>query len=80
MWDFFKRTDNENGKYRKPYYSLTSVKAERVLDVAQDGDNQGTTILWDGYGGENQMFTLKQKGPDYYLKCKKDTLYLTVES
>ena len=78
MWDFFKRTDNANGKYRKPYYSLNCVASGRVLDVAQDGDYQGQTIIWDGYGGENQQFTLKQKGPDHYLKCKKDNLYLTV--
>lgn len=26
------------------------------------------------------MFTLKKKGDGYRLKCKKDKLYLTVES
>lgn len=51
MFDFFRRTDNANGKYRKPYYSLVSVASDRVLDVAQDGDFQGQTIIWDGYGG-----------------------------
>lgn len=76
----FNRTQNENGKYRKPYYSIRSVHADRVIDVAQDGPNAGTTILWEGYAGENQQFTLSQEGPDWYIKCKKNGQYLTVES
>lgn len=58
--DLFKRTKNENGKYKKPYYSLRSVHADKVLDVAQDGPSVGTTIIWEGYAGENQCFTMVQ--------------------
>ena len=79
MFGLFKRTKNENGRYKKPYYSFRSVSGGRVLDVAQDGEHQGTTILWDGYGGENQSFTIKQKGPHYVLKCKKNKQFLTVD-
>lgn len=80
FFDRFRRTKNANGKFKKPYYSIQSVHAEgKVLDVAQDGDHKGSLILWDGYGGQNQQFTIKQKGPFYYLKSKKDNRYLTVE-
>ena len=80
FFDKFRRTDNANGKFRKPYYSVQSVHAEgKVLDVCQEGENPGSLIIWDGYGGENQAFTIKQKGPHFYFKSKKDKLYLTVE-
>lgn len=37
MFTFFQRTKDENGKYKKPYYSFRNVKSDKVLDVAQDG-------------------------------------------
>jgi len=80
MFSFFNRTKNANGKYTKQYYSIVSKSAGRVIDVAQDGPHQGTTIIWDGYNGENQNFTIVQQGPDYFIKCKKNKGYLTVES
>ena len=82
FFDIFRRTDNANGKFRQPQYSVQSVHAEgKVLDVCQEGENPGSFmwIMWDGYAGENQMFTIKQKGPDVYFTCKKDKLYLTVD-
>lgn len=36
-------------------------------------------VIWDENKGDNQRFTIKQKGPDYFFKCKKGTLYLTVD-
>lgn len=80
MFGLFQRTKNENGKWKKPYYSFRSLKADKVIDLCQDGDNQGSLIIWDGYGGENQSFTLIQNGPDVFIKCKHDKQYLTVES
>ena len=78
--DKFKRSKNQNGKFQKPYYAIQSAKAEgKVLDVCQDGQHPGTLVIWEGHGGENQQFTIKQKGPDYYLKCKKSRQYLTVD-
>lgn len=78
--DLFKRTKNADGKYKKPYYSIRGVHANRVVDVAQDGPNVGSLILWEGYAGENQQFTFIQQGPDWYIKCKKNNQYLTVEN
>ena len=77
MFSFFKRDKQEN-KFTKPYYSFRSVLADRVLDICQDGENQGSLIIWEGYGGDNQQFTIKQKGDDFYIKCRKDRQYLTV--
>lgn len=78
--NFFNKVKNPNGKYKKPYYSIVSKKAEKVIDLAQDGQHQGTLIIWDGYGGDNQSFTITQSGPDVLLKCRKTGGYLTVES
>jgi hypothetical protein len=78
--NLFARTKNPNGKYKKPYYSIVSKKAGKVLDVAQDGQFQGSLIIWDGYAGENQQFTIIQDGNDFLIKCKKNNGYLTVES
>ena len=75
----FHKTQNANGKYRRPYYSIRSVHADKVLDIAQDGPNQGTSILWKGWGGDNQSFTLIQDGPDWYIRSKQGGLVLTVE-
>lgn len=80
MFSFFNRTKNENGKYKKPYYSFRSVKADKVIDLCQEGEHQGSLIIWDGYAADNQSFTVAQCGPDVYIKCKKDGKYLTVES
>jgi hypothetical protein len=78
--DLFQRQKNADGKYKKPYYSIRGVHADKVIDVAQDGPNAGSLILWEGYAGENQQFTLVQEGPDWYIKCKKNGQYLTVEN
>ena len=76
-----RRNKNQNGKFRKPYYSIQSVAAEgKVLDVCQEGEHPGSLIIWEGYAGQNQMFTLKQKGGHYFFVSKKDNLYLTAES
>lgn len=78
--DIFSRQKNTNGKYKKPYYSIVSRKAGRVIDLAQDGPHVGSLIIWDGYNGDNQAFTVIQNGPDYLIKCRKNKGYLTVES
>ena len=52
MFGIFKRHKKEKGeKFQKPYYSFRSVKAGKVIDVAQDGDSKGALIIWEGYGG-----------------------------
>lgn len=76
---FFFRRNQEEDKYKKPYYSFRSVKAGKVIDLCQEGQNQGTLIIWDGYGGENQQFTLKQKDGEFYFKNRQTKQYLTVE-
>ena len=78
--NLFNKTPNANGKFTKPYYSLRNCHADKVLDVAQDGPHAGSTILWKGYGGENQQFTLVQDGADFFIKSKKNGQFLTVES
>jgi hypothetical protein len=74
------QTKNANGKFKKPFYSIVSKKAGKVLDIAQDGPHQGSLIIWDGWAGENQSFTIIQDGPDYLIRCRKDGGFLTVES
>ncbi len=80
VFGLFKRQKNANGKYKKLYYSVRSVHSGKVLDVAQDGPFKGSTIIWEGWAGDNQQFTLVQDGPSYYLKCKvgDGQQYLTV--
>lgn len=78
--NLFHRTKNANGKYKKPYYSIVSKKAGKVIDVAQDGPHKGSLILWDGYNGDNQAFTIIQQGPDYLIKCRQTKGFLTVEN
>lgn len=53
-------------------------KAERVIDIAQDGPSKGTAIIWDGFNGDNQAFTIVQKNGDYFIKCRQYGAYLTV--
>lgn len=76
--NLFHRNKNENGKYTRAYYSIVSKKAGKVIDVAQDGPHKGTTILWDGYNGDNQAFSIIQQGPDYLIKCRLGKGFLTV--
>lgn len=57
---FRKKQKNQSGKYTRMYYSFRSVLSGKVLDVAQDGPFKGSTILWEGYAGDNQCFTLVQ--------------------
>lgn len=79
MFNIFNKTKNADGKYKRPYYSLRSVHSNRVLDIAQDGPNKGTAIQWEGWGGENQCFTIIQEGPSWYIKSKLNGQFLTVE-
>lgn len=44
------------------YYTIKSKHAGRVLDVCQDTDKKGMLIIYDSYGGENQLFNLKPSG------------------
>lgn len=80
VFGLFKKQKNQSGKYTKLYYSFRSVLSGKVLDVAQDGPFKGSTIIWEGYAGDNQCFTLVQEGPSFLIKCKQGGLYLTVES
>ena len=80
VFGLFKKQKNTNGKYTKTYYSFRSVHSGKVLDVAQDGPFKGSTIIWEGYAGANQCFTLVQENQNWLIKCKQGDLYLTVES
>lgn len=59
--ELFRRQNNVNGRFRRSYYSIVSKKAEKVIDIAQDGPAKGSAIVWDGYNGDNQAFTIIQK-------------------
>jgi hypothetical protein len=67
---------NNNTKFKKPCYCFKSAASGKVLDMSQ-ADEQ--LVIWDRNGNDNQMFSIKQKGPDFYIKCKKNKLYLTVD-
>ena len=80
--DMFRRINKPNCRVRKPYHAFCSVKAGRVMDLCQDGDksSKGFLIIWDGYSSDNQSFTISPCGPDFYIKCRKNKQYLTVQS
>jgi hypothetical protein len=64
--------------FQKTEYALRSVHARRVLDICQDGENKGFGIIYDSYGGDNQIFSPEAAGQEFYLRCKKNNQYLTV--
>jgi hypothetical protein len=43
--NLFHRNKNENGKYTRPYYSIVSKKAGKVIDVAQDGPVEKSSMF-----------------------------------
>lgn len=65
-------------RYKKPYYSITSKKAEKVMDICQQGELIGHLIIWTGEAKPNQCFTILQDGPYSYLRDQKTKRYLTV--
>jgi hypothetical protein len=71
---------NKGGKLTKPYYSIVSVKAGRVIDIAQSGNHRGTAIIYDGYNGDNQAFSIVPNGAAVNIKCRQGKGYLTVDS
>lgn len=67
-------------KFKKPYYSLRSVSANKVLDVNIDGENKDYLTIWKPNEGDNQLFTFKRgKNGQFLLKCKYKDLFLTVQ-
>lgn len=78
MFNIFNKTQNANGKYKRPFYSLRSCHSDKVLDIAQDGPNKGTAIIWKGWQGDNQLFAIVQNGPDCFFRSKQGGLLLTV--
>jgi hypothetical protein len=44
------------------YYIFKSKHSGRVLDVCQDFETKGMLIIYDYYGGPNQLFNLRQNG------------------
>jgi hypothetical protein len=44
------------------FYTIKSKHAGRSLDVCQDSDKKGMLIIYDHYGGPNQLFNLKPNG------------------
>ena len=77
MFGLFDKQKNADGKYQRPFYSFRSVHADKVLDISQGGPHQGKAIIWEGWGGDNQMFTIvKEAG--YWLIRAKNGQFLTV--
>ena len=71
---------NSDGLYQKQYYSLRANHAggNRVLDIARDGPNKDSAIIWEGYAGDNQCFTIIKQQDRWLFKSKLGDLYLTV--
>lgn len=44
------------------FYTLKSKHSSKVLDVCQDTNTKGMLIIYDLYGGANQLFNLKPSG------------------
>jgi hypothetical protein len=44
------------------YYAIKSKHAGKAMDVCQDVDKKGMLIIYDFYGGPNQLFMFKQNG------------------
>lgn len=85
MFNIFNKTKDQGGqKYTRPAYSLRNVHSEKVLDIKQDGENQGTAVIWKGWGGDNQVFSFIPQGDKYLIRSKKKSagnkeLFLTVD-
>lgn len=78
IFDQFNKTKNTSGKYVRPNYSLRNVHSDKVLDIAQDGPNAGSAILWEGWAGDNQTFAIVENAGEYSFRCKKNGQFLTV--
>lgn len=74
-----KKIIHGNARFKKPHYCIKSCDSGKVMCISPDLGSQNQVVIWDQNKQDNQRFTLKQKGPDYFLKCKKDKLYLTVD-
>lgn len=74
-----RKPEPNNAKFKKLHYSIKSHGTGKMLDVRESDGQDNTLIIWDATNGDNQRFTIKQQGPDFYLKCLKNGLYLTVE-
>jgi hypothetical protein len=55
-----------------------SVHSGKVLDLAQDGENAGSMIIWEGNAGTNQQWTIVPDGDKFLIKCQKNRQFLTV--
>lgn len=44
------------------FYTIKSKHTGRTLDVCQDSDKKGMLIIYDLYGGPNQLFMLRPNG------------------
>jgi hypothetical protein len=60
------------------FYSIKSKNGGRALDVCQDADKKGMLIIYDFYGGPNQLFMLKPNGNAVELVSKQSGKSLTI--
>lgn len=60
------------------YYTIKSKHSGKVLDVCQDADTKGMLIIYDHYGGPNQLFTLHPSGVEVEIVSKQSGKCLTV--
>lgn len=59
MMDIFNKKKAQPGNLIKPYYSFRSVHANKVLDIAQEGENKGTATIDKGYAADHQSFAIE---------------------
>lgn len=74
-----KKNIHVNSKFKKPHYCIKSCKSGKVIGISTEPGSQNQIVIWDENKADNQRFIVKQKGPDYFFKCKKDKLYITVD-
>lgn len=72
--DPFNKTQNATGKFTKRWYSIRSVHADKVLDIAQSGPLKDNLMIYKGWAGDNQCWKVVQEGDYYVLVCKKDSV------
>lgn len=60
------------------FYIIKSKHSNRSLDVCQDQKTKGMLIIYDYYGGSNQLFSLIPSGVEVQLVSKQSGKCLTI--
>lgn len=59
-------------------YAIKSKHSGKAMDICQDTDKRGTLIIYDFYGGDNQIFMLKPNGVEVEIVSKQTGKSLSV--